>query len=355
MWLFPSAAGPFLLFGLVSALAGLVARRRGTRRIGGAVAIVGVLTSISAGIITARHAQIANANGVSINFVTTVVPRLASFGATPDETRAYTQVDGQDLRLDIYRPGIAPGTLAPVAVHIHGGGWNTGDRTGKAANLRWFADRGFLGVSLDYVLATPERATWQTAAAQVTCGLSWIAANVTTFGGDPDRLFVFGESAGGALALTASYASAAGVAVSSCGAQVPRIRAVAAQVPAVDPITFYANADPAEGDRSRQMMRQYLGGAPAEHPDRARAISSITYVTPKAPPTLIVLSDDDHLVPIEGALQFIERVQQAGVSMRVVRFPWADHGVGGLYYSVVNQAWLQMMRQHFCEHGGACQ
>jgi acetyl esterase len=353
MWLFPPAAGLFLVNGLVGAMLALLATRRGPRRTGVVLTILGVLSSLAAGFVMSRHAQVAKANGVSLNLLATAVPRGAGSGA-PDETTAYMQADGQDLNVDIYRVKSSSGALAPIAIHIHGGGWNAGGRRDKAANLRWFADRGYLGVSLDYELSTPEKATWQTAASQLACGLSWIATHAASYGGDADRLFVFGESAGGALALTTAYAAAAGVAASSCGGQVPRVRAVAAQVPAVDPIGFYQNADPLQGRRSRQMMEQYLGGTPMAHPDRAQAVSPAGFITAQAPPTLIVLSNDDHLVPIEGALRLIERTKQAGVATRVVRFPWADHGAGVLFYSIVNQTWLQVMQQHFCRHGGGC-
>jgi len=207
-------------------------------------------------------------------------------------------------------------------------------------------------VSMAYVLATPERATWRSAGEQVACAMTWTASNAATFGGDPDRMFAFGESAGGALALSTSYAVASGA--SSCGGSVPTVRAVAAQFPAVDPVTFYENTNPLTAAAARSMVRLYLGGSPAEYPERVRAVSPITYVTPNAPPTLILLADNDQLVPIAGALQFIERAERAGVTIHVVRFPWADHGVSLQFYSVANQAMLQLMRQHFCRHGGRC-
>jgi acetyl esterase len=353
-WAFPTFAGPFLLAGLAGAMFALGAARLGARRAGRALAVIGLLTAVGAGIVIARHARIAAAHGVPVNLLATVLPRGAGTGARADETHIYAQADGHPLELDLYRPTGRPGVLAPVAIYVHGGGWIHGDRTANAATVRWLAGRGYLGVSLDYVLATAEKPTWQTAASQVACALSWVTANATKYGGDPERVFVFGESAGGALALTTSYAAAAGVATSSCGGQMPAVRAVAAQVPALDPVTFYQNPDPIAGAFSRQMVSRYLGGTPMDHPDRARAVSSATYITPKAPPTLLILSNNDHLVPIEGALTFIDRATQAGVPLRILRFPSADHGVGQQYYSVVNQTWRQVMQQHFCRYGGAC-
>jgi acetyl esterase/lipase/peptidoglycan/LPS O-acetylase OafA/YrhL len=355
LWVFTALAGPLMLVALTGAVFALAAARRGARRAGVAIAIAGALTAMAGGVVVASQAGLAEKSGVRVNLLTTVVPR--SFGgvsAVPDDTAVYTTAEGHDLRIDIYRPTSGGDTLAPVAIHIHGGGWTEGSRTVKAANLRWLAAHGYLAVSMDYVLATPSHPTWNTAGPQVTCALSWIAANATTYGGDPDRLFAFGESAGGTLALTTAYAAADDAAASSCGSKVPKIRAVAALAPPVDLDAFYQNADPLSGPRARLMVGWYLGGTPTAHPDRTRAVSPSTYITPAAPPTLIVLAEDDRLVPIAGALQFIDRVTQAGVPVRVLRFPLADHGASALFFSVVNQTWLQVLQQHFCGSGGAC-
>ena len=59
-------------------------------------------------------------------------------------------------------------------------------------------------------------------------------------------------------------------------------------------------------------------------------------------------------MPIAGALRFIDEATRAGVSVRTVRFPWADHAVNLQYHGVTNQAMNRIMLQHFCQHGGAC-
>jgi acetyl esterase len=353
-YLFPTLAGPILVLALLGTIAALVAVRLGARSTGGILAVVGVLAAAGAATVIGRHARVAAANGADVNVFAALVPRAIDAGGPPDAGEVYTRVDGQDLHVDIYRPkNVGPGG-APVAVYMHGGGWIEGHRGAQAANLHWLASHGYLVLSPDYVLATPRRPTWNTAAAQLACSLAWAAAHAPAYGGDPGRLFAFGESAGGALALTTTYAAASGRARSSCGGQTPAVRAVAAQVPAVDPVTFYENRDPILGRFARQMVSQYLGGTPSEQRERARAVSSASYITPPAPPTLIVLAANDRLVPIAGALDFIDRARAAGVPLQVVSFPWADHGMALQYYSVANQAWLRLMAQHFCRYGGAC-
>lgn len=343
-WIFTALAGPLAMVAIVGAAIALAATRRQAGA-GVAIAIAGGLTAIASGTVVARHAGVAATNGVTVNLFATVLPHLGGAGVAgaPSATNVYDVVDGKELRLDLYRPVSRGQTLAPVVVHVHGGGWISGSRSVKAANLRWLADRGFLAVSLDYELATPDHPTWNIAGPQVACALSWIAANATKYGGDPERLLLFGESAGGTLALTVAYAAAAGEAESSCGGHVPVVRAVAALMPAVDLVSFDQNQDPIQQARARRMVTSYLGGSPFEYPDRLKAVSPWTYLSKNAPPTFILLSDDDRLVPVEGALRFIDSATQAGVPVRTIRFPLADHGAAALFYSVVNQTFLQVV------------
>jgi acetyl esterase len=352
--LFPSYAGPLIVMSLAAAALAIAARRLGSLRAGSSLAVLGIATALAAGIIIGRHAQVAAANGATVNVFTTVIPRGVGAGASPDVTETFMKAGAQELYVDMYRPRGGSAALTPVAIYVHGGGWIRGERTRQAANLRWLADRGYLVRSEGYSRATPDRPTWNTATAEVACAFTWIAASAEKYGGDPKRLYVLGESAGGALALTTAYAAATGAAKSSCGGTIPAVRAIAVLVPAVDPVTFYDNPHPITGSIARRMVGTYLGGSPHDHVERVRAVSPSTYISPDAPPTLIMLSDSDHLVPIQGALNFVEHARHAGISIRVVRFPWADHAIALQYYNVVNQAWQQLMLQHFCRHGGEC-
>ena len=351
--LLPLFAPQIAVVALLGGMLALAARRLGALRTGTILAVIALLVVVSSGVVIARHVRVAWSNGARVNLLATVVPSGLG-AATPDAIVTFTRVDGQDLELDIYQPSHAPGTRVPIVFYVHGGGWILGDRKMQAANLRWLADRGYLAVSPEYVLATETRATWDTASAQVACALAWIAANAPTYSADPERVFAFGESAGGALVLTTSYAAAGGKDLSSCGGKVPAVRAVAAQYPALDPVTFYENPDPLLRGTARQMVGQYLGGSPSEYPERAHSVSSASYINPLAPPTLVFVPDSDHLVPIAGVLRFIDEATRSGVSVRTIRFPWADHAVNLQYHGVTNQAMMRIMLQHFCQHGGPC-
>ncbi|WAP58424.1 alpha/beta hydrolase [Streptomyces sp. S465] len=117
-------------------------------------------------------------------------------GGVRDTTAA---VDGREIPVRIYRPA-APGSgPLPVTVFFHGGGWVFGDLDSQDQIARIMTNRsGTIVVSVDYRLAPEHR--FPAALDDAYAALTWVAANAGGFGGDGERIAVFGESAGGNLA-----------------------------------------------------------------------------------------------------------------------------------------------------------
>lgn len=102
--------------------------------------------------------------------------------------------DGPAERLDIFttqRP------RAPVVVFIHGGGWRASSKSDRSFPADVFCEAGAVWVSLEYPLAPG--ATLDEMVASVRRGIAWVWRHAETFGGDPARIFVCGNSAGGHL------------------------------------------------------------------------------------------------------------------------------------------------------------
>ena len=122
------------------------------------------------------------------------------YGApTPVDRVEPLTVDGAagPLRARLYAPK-ASGPL-PVVVYFHGGGWVLGDIDSHDKGVRAIAAAGrCLAVSVDYRRA-PE-AQFPAAAEDCFAALRQVAANAARLGGDPARLAVAGDSAGGNLA-----------------------------------------------------------------------------------------------------------------------------------------------------------
>jgi acetyl esterase len=325
--------------------------RRGSR-FAAALVVLTVLTLVGAFVITTRMTAAVEHAGADIDLIDTFgigAPR----SATPDAEATYTTFGGEPIRLSIYRPpGSSADSRAPVLVFVHGGGWVAGDRHSHSADLRWFADQGWLTVSVDYTLSTVDRHVWDVTHRQIGCALAWVADNARRYGGDPARLSLSGDSAGGNLAINTAYLAATG-ALSSCGGRVPGVGAVSALYPVVDPAGFYDNDDPAFGVISRDWAGAYTGGSPTDFPQRYAAISSATHISVAAPPTLMIVGAADHLVPAGGAYRFAEQARAAGVDIELVTVPYADHVFDARPGSIGQQAYRQLTARWLRDHGQA--
>lgn len=98
--------------------------------------------------------------------------------------------------LDIYAPEGAKNL--PVMFWIHGGGWQTGDKSDVALKPKIFTGRDFVFVSTNYRLL-PE-VDMDTLIRDVARSLGWVHQNIAGHGGDPKRILVGGHSAGAQLA-----------------------------------------------------------------------------------------------------------------------------------------------------------
>lgn len=111
---------------------------------------------------------------------------------------------GGDIPIRVYRPegpdGVGEGPDRPgICVYYHGGGFVIGSIATHDRDCRMLADQGrCIVVSVDYRLA-PEH-PFPAAPDDCYAALEWVAANASDLGGDPARLAVAGDSAGGNLA-----------------------------------------------------------------------------------------------------------------------------------------------------------
>jgi len=124
----------------------------------------------------------------------------------PGVSTTETTVDGAagPLPATVYTPeGTGP---LPVVLYFHGGGWVIADRKVYDGGARGLAKAsGAIVVSVDYRQAPEHRfpAAWDDALA----AYRWLTANAASLGGDPLRLALAGESAGGNLAMATAIAA----------------------------------------------------------------------------------------------------------------------------------------------------
>jgi arylformamidase len=108
----------------------------------------------------------------------------------------YCQPAHERQVLDVYSPHDAKNL--PVVFWIHGGGWQTGDKTSVQIKPQFFLDKGFVFVSTNYRLLP--KVDMGTIVRDIASSIHWVHDHIAEHGGDPDRLLIMGHSAGAQLA-----------------------------------------------------------------------------------------------------------------------------------------------------------
>jgi acetyl esterase/lipase len=220
-----------------------------------------------------------------------------------------------DISVRIYRPLNATGSL-PGVYYIHGGGMILGNIAGEDPNATLLCDRvGAVVVSVEYRLA-PEN-PHPAAAEDCYAGLVWTAAHAAELDIDPDRLAIYGGSAGGGLAIaTALLARDRGG---------PALKFMMPIYPMIDdrnetPST-HEIVDIGIWDRAGNIeaWAWYLGGKPADQyaaPTRAEDLSGL-------PPAFIDVGTVDMFR--DEDIAFAQRLMQAGVPTELHIHPGSYH------------------------------
>ena len=249
---------------------------------------------------------------------------------------------GRELRLNIIRPKNPPQKPMPVVVWIHGGAWRAGTKEGlRTVPL---AQRGYFTVSIEYRLS--QEAIFPAQIHDCKAAIRWLRAHAEQYNIDPERIGVWGASAGGHLA--ALLGTSAGVAeLEGEGGWAEfssRVQAVC---------DFYGPTDfPKMGgwhNLPNSPEHQLIGGSWEEKAELVRLANPITHVTPDDPPFLIVHGEEDRTVPINQSEMLYQALKKAGVEVTFVRVQNGGHGFKG-NCKPTPQEITQMVIEFFDKH-----
>ncbi len=210
----------------------------------------------------------------------------------------------------------------PVVFWIHGGGWQTGDKSMVALKPKAFMDAGFVFVSINHRLLPA--ADMETIIRDVASALGWVHKNIATHGGDPARLLVMGHSSGGQLAalicVDDRYAKAEGVSLSMIKGCVP-VDADTFDVPAIIEVAE-TRARAHHQPLPTNGHRQKFGNDPVKHRD----FSTVTHVArDKGIPPFLILHIGGNPDTGAQARRLAAVLQAAGISTKVVNGREATH------------------------------
>jgi len=244
----------------------------------------------------------------------------AAGAGTVERDVVYATVGGEALKLDVHRPD-GPVGAPPVAVYVHGGGWTSGDKSTGAGfeDVPELLARGYLVVSVNYRLAP--RFKWPAQIEDVKAAIRFLRANAGHFGLDPDRIGVWGGSAGGHLvAMLGVTDESAGFDTSGGNLGVSsRVRAVA---------DLFGPADLTAADwgLARSATAYEVFGATSPSDPVLVEASPVTWVSLDDPPFLILHGDKDTVVPLSQSVTLDARLRAAGVESTLVVVRNGGHG-----------------------------
>lgn len=229
----------------------------------------------------------------------------------PHETFVYKDLPDRDLKIDYYKA--QTNAKAPCVIVIHGGSWQSGDRTQLPALNGYLAAQGYHVVAMDYRLAPAH--LFPAPIEDFNDALSWVNAHAEQWNIDTSNIVVIGRSAGGQIALMAAYSQ-----------HLPQIRGV---------VSFYAPADMAWGARIKtnklvldadKVLSEYIGGSVENVPELYDAASAPQFAGKNTPPTLLIHGPNDAMVSYRHSTRLKRKLDEQGIPGYLLDLPTSTHG-----------------------------
>lgn len=256
-----------------------------------------------------------------------------------------------DLNLSIAKPVDHGYTNAvnkyPAVVFVHGGGWRSGSRLQLQQQLREFAAKGFVSISVDYRLTNVKSEyesdsgrgvlyPWPAQIEDVSCAISWLKSNSEAYNIDTDSIGVIGESAGGHIALVLGESHGERYVSEHCPhPPSSNVSAVVAWAAPAD-ITSWWN----HGGVGREMIRDLIDinipsmnlsdlSSNYEHLHIVEALHSIDPTNLASAendvPVLQIHGDRDSIVPLEVAHNYATKLDEIGKENSLIVLEGGNH------------------------------
>ena len=226
-------------------------------------------------------------------------------------TYHYAVHTGVDLTLNYY-PAQEAG-MRPCLIVVHGGSWAKGNSSELPDVNSYFANAGYQVVSINYRLAP--QYTSPAPQEDLQAALSFIRQHAAELSVDTNNFVLMGRSAGGQIVLAAAYTL-----------NDPGIKGVVSFYGPTDMLWSYDHPDNPLIMDSKKVMRDFVGGAPDQVPDKYLASSPMHHVSAATVPTLLVHGRNDAHVYQRQSYRLKEKLDSFGVKNFFLAIPWATHG-----------------------------
>jgi acetyl esterase/lipase len=242
---------------------------------------------------------------------------------------AYAGNDNPRQKLDLYLPeSRSSDKPLPVVVWIHGGAWRAGSKAGGIGRFARFAQSGhYASVSIGYRLT--DEAIWPAQIHDCKAAIRWIRAHAGKYNLDPDRIGVWGASAGGHLVAMLGTSGGVRALEGELGEhadQDSRVTCVVDYYGPSDLLAMSSRPSIMDHDAPDSPESTLVGGPLQETVENAKSASTTTYVSKDDPPFLVVHGDKDPLVPHDQSVRLIKLLREAGVDVTFITIAGGGHG-----------------------------
>jgi acetyl esterase/lipase len=258
----------------------------------------------------------------------------------------YGQIDDTPLLLDMLCPSSWPDAPRPAVMYIFGGGWDSGNRTGgmQALLSPFLASHGFITINITYRLSP--QAIFPAQLHDAKAAIRWLRANAQQYHVDPDRIGVWGFSAGAHLAslvgLTGDVPALEGH--SGSPGYSSRVQAV---VTAAGPSDFMRPGGQLVYDADNEVTRLF-GGTVPERTELMRLASPLSHARGDAPPFLIIHGTRDETVLFEQAEWLYHALKMAGSDATLLAREGIGHSWEGGWEELAVR-YVAFFRQHLVD------
>lgn len=233
---------------------------------------------------------------------------------------AYGAADGVPLLLDLVLPDVPTGAMT---IWLHGGGWSGGSRAdGISYWCSLLAAHGIACASVDYRLSGD--AVFPAQIHDVKAAIRWLGAHAADYAFHPERIGIWGHSAGGHLAALAAVTGDVPEMEGHCGTPGVSTRVQAAAV-ASAPTDFLTPGGEMVNHVPGAHVPRLFGGTVTEREDLMRTASPLTHVHRDTPPFLIAHGTRDETVPFDQATRLRDALERFDVPVEFIPIEGGYH------------------------------
>ncbi|HYF80472.1 MAG TPA: alpha/beta hydrolase [Symbiobacteriaceae bacterium] len=234
-----------------------------------------------------------------------------------EEGVAFGSFNGFPLLMHIERPDPLPEKPMPVVIWLHGGGWYMGNAS--PTPNRFLAEHGFFTASVEYRSSYESKFPAQIH--DVKAAVRWLRTNAEKLHIDPERIGVWGHSAGGHLAVLLGTSGDVAELEGDLGPT-----GLSSRVQAVVNLAGVIDMEHPRTEQWQEKERLLLFGGPQEeHADLVRLASPVIFLDADDPPVLTIHGTKDPNVPLHHSSYLHEKLKGAGVESEIRLLEGKDH------------------------------